>query len=73
MTERETTDMPANFQSTAEDEVKAIEEAKEEISLMQREVSKNRPEDSARARDSTGINPQDREPINSQMPEMPPA
>jgi len=73
MTERETTDVPANFQSTAEDEVKAVKEVKEKINATQKEISENRSKDGVRARDSTGINPKDRGPINLKMPEMPPS
>jgi len=65
--------MPGNFHSTAEDEIKAIKAVKEKISQTQKEVSENRSKDGARARDSTGINPKDRGPINSKMPEMTPA
>ena len=32
-----------------------------------------RPSGGSTARDSTGINPEDREPIDSRMPHMPPA
>jgi len=65
--------MPANSSNTAEDEIKASKEVKEKISAAQKEASENRPEDGARAQDSTGINPKDREPIDLKMPEMPPA
>lgn len=73
MTELETTDMSKHSSERAEMEVKSIQEQKKTISQMQEKTSKHRPKDGLRARDSTSINPQDREPIDPQMPEMPPA
>lgn len=69
MTERDISNTP----DTAEDVKKSIKEQKEEISRMQEEAGESRPKSDSEARDSTSINPEKREPIDSQMPNMPPA
>lgn len=42
-------------------------------SKVGREPGRDGPKGGRTARDSTGINPQDREPIDPKMPNMPPA
>jgi len=65
---------PSSYVSNAdEEEVEAIKEDKEKISRMQQKVSKSRPKSSLEAKDSTGVNAKDEEPIHPRMPNMPPA
>jgi len=74
MDNQETTpDAPAHTPGTAKGEEKANTEGKEPGRHDIGEEGADRPAGTATARSSTSINPEDEDPIDPQMPNMPPA
>lgn len=74
MDEHETsTDAPAHTPGTAQGEEKSTTEGKEAGRIDHDHKHGERPAGGSTARDSTGINADDREPVDPSMPDMPPA
>jgi len=72
--ERETySDTASHTPGTAKGEEKVSDEGKEEGRHDHDDSEGNRPSGGSTARDSTSINPEDREPIDPDMPNLPPA
>jgi hypothetical protein len=66
-------DTSAHDPGTGKGEEKTAAEGREAGRYDTGEEGADRPTGTSTARDSTGINPQDREPIDEDMPNMPPA
>ncbi len=74
MAEQETSpDAPAHTPGTGQGEEKSTTEGKEAGRFNHDHKHDDRPAGGSTARDSTGINADDREPVDSSMPDMPPA
>jgi hypothetical protein len=72
--ERETySDTASHTPGTAKGEEKIKDEGKEEGRFDHDDAGGDRPGGGSTARNSTGINPEDRDPIDPNMPNMPPA
>jgi|GEM_PF-1721256 len=73
MTDQDTTyDAPAHDAGTAKGEEKSLTEGKEAGRYETGTANSNRAAGTSTARNSTSINPDDRDPIDPQMPDMPP-
>ena len=66
-------DAPSHDTGTGKGEEKSTYEGKESGRHDAGTTHADRPAGTSTARDSTGINPDDKEPIDPQMPNMPPA
>ena len=67
-------DTASHTPGTAKGEEKVAYEGKEEGRFdHENDLGDDRPSGGSTARDSTSINPEDREPIDPNMPNMPPA
>lgn len=73
MQEDKGSDTPAHDTGTGKGEKKTSTEGTEAGRSETGETGADRSTGTLTARDSTGINPEDREPISEDMPNMPPA
>lgn len=64
---------PSHDMGTGKGEEKSSMEGKEPGRFDHEHTHADRPAGGSTARDSTSINPEDEEPIDPQMPDMPPA